>query len=183
MAASNGKTVLYFTVTAVPTAAELVEIAALQADYLHVLVRRGDVPAGLSAGKLTAADALAGTVPTVYSDAVGSYADGILSVGADDKPEAMLILPSATPSVAAAAGTIQLRCVRAERNMTTGAVALTDVTGTVAWTSGTPAKATVGASTGLVTGAAGGAGSTVITATLTYDTDKTATATRTVTVT
>lgn len=183
MAKDNGKIALYFTATAVPTAAELVEVAALESDYREVIVMRGDVPAGLAAGQLRPGDALAGTVPTAYSTAVADYQDGILSVGADDKAEALLILPSATPSIAANGGTITLRCCLAQRNMTTGAVTLTDVTTTVAWTSGTPSKATVGAATGLVTGANTGTASVVITATYTYDTDKTQTATRTVTLT
>jgi hypothetical protein len=183
MARNNGKTVLYFAATSNPTAAELVEISALEADYAQVKVRRADTPAGLAAGQLEPADAIAGTPPQAYIDAIGNYPDGQLTVGADDKPEALLIVPSASPSIAAAGGTIQLRCVSAQKNMTTGAVTLTDVTATVAWSSGTPAKATVGAGTGLVTGANGGAGTSVITATLTYDTNKTATATRTVTVT
>lgn len=185
MARDNAKTVLYFTVTGVPSAAELVEIAALENTYRNVRVMRGDVPAGLAAGELIPGDALAGTVPTVYSDAVADYPDGILSVGADSKPEALLILPSATPSIAANGGTVQLRLVKANLNQTTNVVTLTDITAGAesAWSSGTPAKATVDADTGIVTGANAGAGSTIITATVTYDTDKTMTATRTVTVT
>jgi hypothetical protein len=189
MARDNGKKVIYFTAKSIPTAAEQVEISALEADYREVAVRRADVPANLAAGQLEPADALAGSVPAAYKTGEGEtvdtelYPDGQLTVGADDKPEALLILPSATPSIAANGGTIQLRLCRAERNMTTGAVTLTDITSTAAWTSGTPAKATVGASTGLVTGANDGAGSSVITATVTYDTNKTATATRTVTLT
>lgn len=183
MARDNGKTAIYFTAGVNPTAAELVEIAALESDYKRVLVRRGDVPAGLAANLLEPGDALAGTVPTAYSTAVADYQDGILSVGADDKAEALLILPSATPSIAANGGTINLRCCLAQRNMTTGAVTLTDVTTTVAWVSGTPAKATVGAATGLVTGANTGAATVVITATYTYDTNKTQSATRSVTLT
>lgn len=53
--------------------------------------------------------------------------------------------------------------------------------GSVAWTSGTTAKATVDADTGEVTGVADG--SSVITATFTYKTGVTKTATCTVTVT
>lgn len=185
MARNNGKTALYFTVTGVPTTPEATEIAALESDYREVIVMRADVPAGLAAGQLRPGDALAGAVPTVYSDAVADYQDGILTVGADDKAEGLLILPSATPSIAANGGTIQLRLCRANRNMTTGAVTLTDVTAdaSVGWVSGTPAKATAGAATGLITGANTGAGSVVITATYTYDTNKTQTATRTVTLT
>lgn len=184
MARNNGKTALYFTATGVPTAAELVEIAALEADYENVLVRRADVPAGLSAGELEPGDAIAGSPPAAYVSAVADYPDGQLTVGADSKPEALLILP-ATATVAAAAGTLQLRLCKANRNMTTGVVTLTDITSgsESAWASGTPAKATIDADSGLVTGAGAGAGSTIITATVTYDTDKTATATRTVTVT
>lgn len=52
--------------------------------------------------------------------------------------------------------------------------------GSIAWTSGTTAKATVDADTGEVTGVA--AGSSVITATFTYKTGVTKTATCTVTV-
>ena len=191
MARNNGKTVIYFTATVEPTAAELVEIGALEADYETVLVRRADTPAGLAAGSLEPADALAGSVPASYKTGEGDvvdtelYPDGQLTVGADSKPEALLILPSATPSIAANGGTIQLRLCKANRNMETGVVTLTDITAGAesAWASGTPAKATVDADTGIVTGANAGAGSTVITATVTYDTDKTATATRTVTVT
>jgi hypothetical protein len=184
MARNNAKIALYFTVSQNPTAAELVEIGALERTYAQVKVLRGDVPVGLPASRLMPGDAIAGTPPQAYIDAVGSYADGQLTVGADDKPEALLILPG-TATMAAAGGTLQLRLCMAQLNMTTNVVTLTDITqqANTAWSSGTPAKGTVNASTGLVTGANGGAGTSVITATVTYDTNKTMLATRTATFT
>lgn len=181
----QNKTVLYFIAGSSPTAAEQVEIDLLSADWLHVLVRRADVPAGLSAGSLEPADAIAGSPPAAYTAAIANYPSGNVTPGPDSKPEALLILPSAATSIAAAAGTIQLRLCKAERNETTGAITLTDITSGAesAWSSATPSKVTVDADSGLCTGAGGGAGSSVITATVTYDTDKTVTATKTITAT
>lgn len=179
------KTVLYFTATGIPTEAEYLEIALLQNDWRNVLVRRSDPPAGLSEGSLEPADALAGTIPTEYDDAILDYADGDVSPGIEAKPEAILILPVAATSIAAAAGTIQLRLAKAERDPETGLVTLTDITAhaDTTWTSGTEAKGTVGASTGLVTGAGGGAGTSVITATVEYAEGLTTTKTKTITFT
>jgi hypothetical protein len=122
MARNNGKKVLYFTVSAIPTAAELVEISALEADYAQVLIRRADPPAGLVSTSLEPADAIAGSPPAAYVSAVGNYPDGQLTVGADDKPEALLILPSASPSIAAAGGTIQLRLCSAQKDIRRGSL-------------------------------------------------------------
>jgi hypothetical protein len=184
MSRNNGKIALYFTASQNPTAAELVEIGALERTYAQVKVMRADTPVGLVANKLQPGDALAGSPPAAYVSAVGSYVDGQLTVGADDKPEGLLILPG-TATTTAAGGTLQLRLCMAQLNMDTNVVLLTDITqqANTAWSSGTPAKGTVNASTGLVTGANGGAGTSVITATVTYDTNKTMLATRTVTFT
>lgn len=177
------KTVLYFLAGTVPTVGEQADIDRLAYRYKYVFVRSSLQYAGFGA-RLEAADAVAGTVPQAFTDAIADYADGNVSPANTDKPEAILILPSASPSIAANGGTIQLRLVKAELNEDTGAVTLTDITAGSAssWASGTPAKATIDADSGLVTGANAGAGSTVITATVPY-TGGNLTATRTVNVT
>lgn len=176
------KVMLYFIAGVTPTAGEQVQITAF-AHYYNVKVRTA-LQSLANSSDLEGADALAGTIPTAYSDAIADYPDGDLTtqISPDDvlKPEALLILP-ATASFAANA-TLQLRLVKALLNRDTGVVTLTDVTSTtVAWSSATGATCTIGAGTGLCTGV--GAGTSVITATFTYDTAKTMTTTRTVTCT
>lgn len=177
------KTCLFFLAGLVATGGEQALIDRLAVRY-DVRVRNGGGPSLYYGNRLEAADAVAGTLPADVSTAIADYPDGNITPAAVSKPEAIMILPG-TASVAAAAGTLQLRLVKAERNEDTDVITLSDITSGAesAWTSGTPAKATIDADTGLITGAAGGAGSTVITATVTYDTDKTMTTTRTVTVT
>jgi hypothetical protein len=125
---------------------------------------------------LESADALAGTIPAAYKTASGGTA-----VDTDDYPDGdvtpdntvgivgLIVIPVNPGGIAAAAGTKQLYAIKAVLDPDTGEVVLTDVTTSCAWTSATPAKATVGAGTGLVTGAAGGAGTSVITATYDFD--------------
>lgn len=178
------KLCLFFLAATVASGAEQALIDRLAVRY-DVHVRNGGGPSLLYGARLEAADAVAGTLPSAVSTAIADYPDGDVTPAVVSKPESILILPSTGASVAAAGGTLQLRLVKADRNETTDAVTLTDITSGAesAWSSGTPAKATIDADTGVVTGAAGGAGSTVITATVTYDTDKTMTTTRTITVT
>jgi hypothetical protein len=178
------KTCLFFLAATVATATEQGYIDRLAIRY-DVRVRNGAANVANNFGpRLEAADAIAGTVPQVYTDAIADYPDGNVTPSNVDRPEALLILPSATPSIDAATGTIQLRLVRAELDEATGLITLTDITAGAAssWASGTPAKATVDADSGLVTAANAGAGSTIITATVPY-TGGNLTATRTVTLT
>lgn len=177
--------VLFFIADTIPTEAEQAAITGLAGVYSEVAVRTAKAGVANNYGpRLEAADALAGTPPTVYTDAIADYTDGNLGIPSFNPSDgsALFILPgvpAGTTSVAAAAGTLQLRCVKLLPN---GAMSEVTAHADMAWTSGTPAKATVGAGTGLVTGAGAGAGSTVITATLTVS-GETCTATRTVTVT
>lgn len=125
-------------------------------------------------GNLEPADGLAGAIPAAYKTASGGTA-----IDTDDYPLGdvtpgqggitLKVFPVNPGGVAANGGTVQLQAIAATLNEDTGAITMTDVTASCAWTSATPAKGTVGASTGLVTGANGGAGTTVVTAT--YDPD------------
>jgi hypothetical protein len=183
------KTLIFFTASEIPTAPELALIARHQLMYGKVLVRSGSGRHDATYNsRLEHADALAGTIPAAYKTASGGtavdttdYPDGDKSLGATSKPEGIMILP-ATASFAHT-GTLQLRLVKAELDETTDVVTLTDITSGAesAWSSGTPGVATIDADSGLVTGVT--AGTTLITATVTYDTDKTMTTTRTVTAT
>lgn len=169
------KTCLFFLAGSVPTSPEQAFIDRLAQKYT-VHVRTGSPSYG---SRLEGADAVAGTLPAAVSTAIADYPDGDVTPGAVAKPEAQLILPSATPTFAHT-GTLQLRAVAAELDETTRAVTLTDRTsGTgIAWGSSDETKATVDAN-GLVTGVA--AGSAIITWTYTYATSLTVTATRNIT--
>lgn len=163
----NFKTVLYFTVGNVPTVAELAAAARLKNKYGYVLMRSGLVAAATQYGSvLEAADAIAGTaVPAAYTTAIANYPDGNVTQGAPANPEALSILSVATFSHT---GTLQMYAVAADIAEGSDTVALTDETAigaTGVWTSGTPGTATIGASTGLLTGVA--AGTTLVTFTLT----------------
>lgn len=124
--------------------------------------------------RLEPADALAGAIPAAYKTASGGTAvDTSLYPGGDVTPGqggvTLKVFPVNPGGIAANGGTKQLTAIAASLDEATGVITMTDVTTSCAWTSATPGKATVGASTGLVTGANGGAGSSVITAS--YDAD------------
>ena len=168
------KKILFFTAGPVPTVDEQAQIDALNAMHavgFNVGVRN-TLSSGLYGYGIEASDFVAGTIPTAYN-AVSNY-----GVAHASRPCKISLLPAA-PSVAALA-TQQMQVLKATGNDVT-ALTLADVTATsTTYASGTPATATVHASTGVVTGVA--AGTTVITATHTYTSGKTITATATVTV-
>src|SRR6185369_1260235 len=162
--------ILYFTAGIEATAGELLEAAAIVGDvYLH----NGSVSAKYGS-RLEEADGLAGTIPAAYLTGVGDTVDTAVFPDGDVTPTntagiAALKVFNLGGNITANGGTRQLVAVKAEVDEDTGAVTLTDVTTTCAWTSATEAKGTVGASTGIVTGANGGAGTSVITASLDWD--------------
>jgi hypothetical protein len=180
--------VLFFIAGQSPTTDEAAQIAAIVGNVQI----RSNLQSALYGDKVEPADAVAGTIPAAYKTASGGTAvDTTVFPGGDVTPNnisniaALAVFPHNPGGIANAGGTKQLIAVKAVVDPVTGVVTLTDVTTSCAWTSATPAKATVGAGTGLVTGAAGGAGSSVITATYDYDgagshTPLTATSTATV---
>lgn len=164
--------VLFFIVGVTPTADEQAKIDAIVG---NVQVRTNK-HSSLYGTLLEPADALAGTIPAAYKTASGNtivdvalYPDGDVTPDNTVGIAALKVFPVNPGGIAAAAGTKQLYAVKAVYNPVTGVVTLSDVTTACAWTSATPAKATVGAGTGLVTGAAGGAGTSLITATYDFD--------------
>lgn len=164
--------VLFFIVGSNPTADEAAQIAAI-AGNVQV---RSNTASALFGVNLEPADALAGAIPAAYKTASGGSAvDTALYPGGDVTPNnvsdivGLKIFPVNPGGIAAAGGTKSLYAIKAELDPTTGLVTLTDVTAACTWASATPSKATVGAATGIVTGAAGGAGTSVITATYDYD--------------
>lgn len=164
--------VLFFIVGLTPTADELAKIAGIVG---NVQIRTNKKSA-LYGTRLESADGLAGTIPAAYKTASGGTAvDTAIFPDGDVTPNntvgiaALKVFPVNPGGIAAAGGTKQLMAVKAVVDPVTGVVTLSDVTTACAWTSATPAKATVGAGTGLVTGAAGGAGTSVITATYDFD--------------
>lgn len=163
--ASRGK-ILYFCAAHKPTAGEASAIAALEAAGYTVGVRNGAATSTYGAN-LETCDGVAGTVPSAYSGATSfdHTAEGTFS---------LRLLPAS--GAISGTGTEQLQALKVAADGT-----ITDVTTSCTYVSGTPTHATVGASTGLVTGVA--AGTSVITATYTYATAKTMTATKTITVT
>ncbi len=170
MTASTRK-VLYFTAGMNATAGELAEIAAIVG---IVQMRNALVPALYGEGRLEPADALAGAIPAAYLTGEGDIVDTELYPDGDVTPSntvgiASLKIFNNTGNITANAGTRQFIAVKAVLDPETGIVVQTDVTATCAWTSATEAKGTVGAGTGLVTGANGGAGTSVITAALDWD--------------
>jgi hypothetical protein len=161
--------ILYFIAGIAPTAAESAQIANIVGD---VQIRSNLRPA-LYGDKLEPADGLAGTIPAAYLTGEGDTVDTDLYPAGDVTPLqggiTLKIFPVNPGGIAANGGTRQLYAIAASLDEATGVVTMTDVTTSCAWTSATPAKGTVGASTGLVTGANGGAGTSVITAS--YDPD------------
>jgi hypothetical protein len=162
--ASRGK-ILYFLATDKPTVGEAAAIAALEAAGYSVGVRNGSVTTTYGA-RLETCDGVAGTIPSAYSakTSFDHSAEGTF---------ALAILPAS--GAITGTGTKQLQVLKIAADGT-----VTDVTASCTYASGTPATATVNASSGLVTGVA--AGTSVITATYTYATAKTMTATKTITV-
>lgn len=180
MPALDQKTIIFFIAGHVPTAAEAALIARIRGT---VLVRSVLKDVAYGSGLLESADGLAGSIPTSYKTAAGpsidlnDYPMGDVTPTLTAKPEAFNVFPA---TLALASGSAQLRAIGAELNEATGAIELSDKTGVseIAWTSSDTGKATV--SGGVVTKVA--AGSTTITATLTYAPTKTVTATCVVTV-
>ena len=164
--------ILFFTAGQTPTAAELAQIAALNAlttPGYEVGVRFADASNNYGAG-IESADFVAGDIPAAYS--------GVTDYGYPhaDRPTALFVLP-ATAEVAAA-GTQQLQ-VLAVDGADISALTISDETGNCTFASDDEGVATVDAA-GEVTGVA--AGTCTITATYTYDTDKEMTATCDITV-
>lgn len=164
--------VLFFIAGQAPTADEQAQIDNIVG---NVQIRSNVADAKYGA-HLEPADALAGTIPAAYKTASGGtavdtddYPDGDVTPSNVSGIDLLKVFPVNPGGIAAAGGTKQMYAIKAEVDPLTGLVTLTDVTAACAWTSATPAKATVGAGTGLVTGAAGGAGTSVITATYDYD--------------
>lgn len=162
--------VLYFIAGDEATAAETLQMANIVGD---VQIRSAKFNTTFG-GRLEPADALAGSIPAAYKTASGNTAvDTTLYPAGDVTPKqggyGLTIIPVNPGGIAANAGTRQLYAIRTSLDEATGAVTVTDVTTSCAWTSGTPAKGTVGAGTGLVTGANTGAGTSLITAS--YDPD------------
>lgn len=164
--------VLFFIAGTLPTADEQSQIDNIVG---NVQVR-SNLQSALYGTRLETAAALAGAIPAAYKTASGGTAvDTAIFPDGDVTPNntvgiaALKVFPVNPGGIAAAGGTKQLMAVKAVVDPVTGAVVLSDVTTACAWTSATPAKATVGAGTGLVTGAAGGAGTSVITATYDFD--------------
>jgi len=166
--------ILFFTAGQTPTAAELAQIAALNAlttPGYEVGVRFADASHSYGNG-IESADLVAGDIPTAYN-AVTDY-----GYPHADRPTALQCLPT-TASVANGGGTQQLQ-VLAVDGADVSALAITDETGNCTFASDDEATATVSAG-GLITGVA--AGTCTVTATYTYDTDKEVTATVAVTTT
>lgn len=164
--------VLFFIVGTLPTADEQLQISNIVG---NVQIRTNRQSA-LYGTRLEPADALAGTIPAAYKTAAGNtIVDTALYPGGDVTPNnvagiaALKLFPINPGGIAAAGGTKQLYAIKAVLDPATGQVVMTDVTAACTYVSATPAKATVGAGTGLVTGANAGAGSSVITATYDYD--------------
>ena len=155
--------ILFFIADNVPTATETAQIANIVGD---VQIRNAK-HSTLYGANLEPADGFAGTPPQAYIDAIADYPAGNVTPG--QAGYGLTIIPVNPGGIAANGGTRQLYAIRTSLNEATGEVTVTDVTAACAWVSGTPAKGTVGASTGLVTGANSGAGTSLITAT--YDPD------------
>lgn len=163
--------VLYFTAGMEATAGELAEIAAIVGD---VFIRNSLVSATYGDSHLEPADALAGAIPTSYLTGEGETIDTELYPDGDATPSntvgiAALKVFNLGGNITANGGTRQMVAVKAVLDPETGEVVMTDVTTACAWTSATTAKGTVDAGTGIVTGANGGAGTSVITAALDWD--------------
>jgi hypothetical protein len=140
----KNRTVIFFIAGQVATSDENAAIAGIIG---NVLVRVANPPANTLYGvELEPCDLVAGTVPTAYA------AKTVL----DLKPGAKVFPATAT---IAALGTVQLSAWRGDLG-TNGAGDIVAATGGT-WASSVPAKATVHATTGLVTGVASGA--TVVT--------------------
>lgn len=164
--------VLFFIVGQAPTAVEQDQIDNIVGN-VQIRSNIADAKYGLH---LESADALAGTIPAAYKTASGgtavdtaNYPDGDVTPSNTVGIASLKVFPVNPGGIAAAAGTKQLYAIKAVLDPDTGQVVMTDVTTACAWTSATPAKATVGAGTGLVTGAGGGAGTSVVTATYDFD--------------
>lgn len=190
----NEKVCLYFCAAMIPTATELAAAQRLRYKYGTVTVMNGGAFAisepefgtqgDTSGDELMPADAIAGTtIPSDYTTAIANYPDGNVTQGAPANPEALSILPGAAVSFSHT-GTFQLYAVAADISEGNDSVTMTDETAigaTGVWSSGTTGTATIGASTGLVTGVA--AGTSLITFTLTRASGTAVTATKTITCT
>ena len=167
------KKIIYFTAGYVATSTELGEIAALKelnGSGYSIAIRNGADNASYGAG-IEACDFVAGTVPTAFN--------GKTNWGSIDtlRPSLFQLYPK-TKTLAALA-TEALTPIAITGRTLDALVAAIPATG-VAYASSVPGKATVDASTGVVTAVATGA--TVITATYTYTSGKTVTATCAITV-
>jgi hypothetical protein len=167
------KKILYFTAGPVPTAGELADIDVLNTLILpgySIGVRNGAESGSFGAG-IEATDFVAGTVPTAFNarPAYG-FIDALRPLVFDVWPKTAAIVGTATK---------QLYPVKISgTDIANLASAL--VTANIGYVSSDETKATVHATSGLITGVA--AGTSTITATLTYATGKTITATCVVTV-
>lgn len=168
-------TIGYFTAAGVATSAEATEIARLEAianptlDYT-VLSGVGDTEYG---GENQEFDYAAGEIPTSYAATTVSYLE-------DAAFPSLFGIYCQTATVAASATlTLIPISVVGTNALNMAATQLAVDAASLAWESATEAAATV--ADGVITGVA--AGTSIITATYTFATGKTATATFTVTVT
>lgn len=158
--------VLYFIALAVPTAAESAAIARLQTIFDEVQVRNGSMPAADQkyGANLESFDFLAGTaIPAAYSGAPGATT---IAVPSAINPDQFKIWPATVSLDASDVDKQVLAAIKAVINPATGLAEMANLTGdaSVTWSSSDATKATVNASSGLLTAVA--AGSTTITATL-----------------
>lgn len=163
--------VLFFIAGSIPTAAEANLIAALHVSDVEV---RSVLHSSQYGDNLEPADGLAGAIPAAYKTASGNtVVDTALYPLGDCTPGqsgyGLKIFPVNPGGIANSGGTKALYAIRSSFDPATGLATMTDVTTACTWASATTAKGTVGAATGIVTGAAGGAGTSVISAT--YDPD------------
>lgn len=167
------KKIIYFTAGPTPTATELAEIAVLNAKILpgYDIKVKNTLANNVYGYGIEVSDFVAGTIPTAYA--------GVTDYGKVDaaRPNLFDIWPK-TGAVAAAGGTLQLYPVKVT-GLDVGSLSATAQPTLVGYVSSDTGKATVHATSGLVTGV--GAGATTITATYTYATGKTITATSVIT--
>lgn len=161
----TARKILFFIAGATPTVLEAAKIAQIVGD-VQIRSALFDSTYG---GNLEQADGLAGAIPDAYLTGLGDTVDTDLYPDGDCTENSLGVSIHVLPDVASVVntGTIQLRVVKATLDEATGEITMTDVTAACTYVSATPAKGTVGAGTGLVTGVA--AGTTNITVTYDFD--------------
>ena len=164
---------IYFTASDIPTTAEALAIARLitiNTPGYEVNVRNGSESCSYASG-IEPCDIVAGTIPTAFN------AKEDMGTVLAARPFIFDVWPKT--KTLAVAGTVTLVPV-AVTGTSVFDIVSTEILANVGYVSSVPGKATVPASSGLVTGVQ--AGETVITATYTYVSGKTVTAECAVTV-